>query len=592
MLLALRRTIELLGETPRSRWVLVLVLALGATVVEAVGAGLVFLLLAVLVDPQGEGVAARLEFVRDVGADPVLFIAVAVAGFFLFRGAFLIFQAYLQARIAETTGVDLSARLVQGYLTMPYEEYLQRNSSEFVRNAFESVHRFVVEGLYSFVRILSKGLIVVGLGVLLFLANANATLLAIAFLAPFFWLSLRAVHKRSEDMGLVAHETAVRSLQELQESLHGWRDVRLQGREAFFVGRYVEHRRVQARARYIHRTLLDVPRVVIETGVVLFIVAALGVLAATGGTLAEALPALGVFGYAAVRMMPEVAQVAAGFNSIRFVTPAIADLHDEVRQHGNSRPAPSAVSSSDAGVVLRDRIVLVDVSYSYPGVATPAIDGVSLSIAAGESVGFIGPTGGGKSTLLDLILGLLEPTQGEVRIDGRPLLTCRREWQSSVGMVSQVVYLRDDTIRRNIAFGVPDEEIDDAKVAEAVELAQLGEFLASLPDGLDTSVGDRGLRISGGQRQRLSIARALYRRPEVLVFDEGTSALDPATETALMEAVANVSVGRTVIAVAHRLTSLRRFDRIHAIDGGSLANSGSYSDLTVNELAPRVEGSS
>ena len=230
-------------------------------------------------------------------------------------------------------------------------------------------------------------------------------------------------------------------------------------------------------------------------------------------------------------------------------------------------------------LVLRDRWEVEEVNFTYEGADRPALEEVTLTIAPGEVVGICGPTGGGKTTLVDVITGLLEPTSGRVSVDGHDLREYDREWQRNLGIVPQMIFLTDESLRRNIALGVPTREIDETAVREAVELAQLSSFVDSLPAGLDTVVGERGVRVSGGQRQRIAIARALYRRPQVLIFDEGTSALDNQTEADLMRALERLRGDHTIVLVAHRLSTVRDCDRIVFLDKGRIAGLGTYDVL-------------
>jgi ATP-binding cassette subfamily C protein len=256
-----------------------------------------------------------------------------------------------------------------------------------------------------------------------------------------------------------------------------------------------------------------------------------------------------------------------------------------------------AGEDGDAGEPrLRYGIALENVSYTYPGAPLPALCDVSMTIRRGESVGFVGPTGAGKSTLVDVVIGLLPPSTGRVAIDGVELTAERaRAWRRRLGYVPQSIFLLDDTIRRNVALGIPAAEIDEAKVRQAVQLAQLGDFVAGLPEGLDTTVGERGVRLSGGERQRIGIARALYHDPDVLVFDEATSALDGVTETAIASAIRALEGRKTVLMIAHRLTTVRNCDRIALIVSGRLADCGTFDELLAARedfrrlVAPAVE---
>jgi ABC-type multidrug transport system fused ATPase/permease subunit len=577
----LRKVLVLLGPSQRGRWVLVILLALVASGFEALGALIVFGLLAsITTDASGFDVPV-LGDLRTLfpGADEHLLIAViggAIALFFVVRAATLVVQGYVQYRLAENAGARLASQLLEGYLAMPYTFHLQRNSAELIRNMYETVQQFVREALLPAVKLVGHSLICLGLVAVLVYTSPLATLFAAAVLGPFTWMLLRVVHPRVKQLGHTAQEMAKTSLQTLEESLTGWRDIKILGRERFFVEQFEEDRRRLARAKYLRSTAKEVPRVALETGLVLFILAFLGVSAIVRDGALEALPVLGLFGYVAVRLQPSLNEIMVALNSLKFVGPGIDLIHRDLQLF----PAtPAGRAGQPQALRLRGELRLDGVSARYPGAHREALRDVNVSIRAGEFIGVVGPTGGGKTTLVELMLGLLEPATGRVLVDGVDLRWRTEAWQASLGVVHQVVFLADATLRRNIALGVPDEEVDDALVAETVKLAQLERFVQSLPEGLDTMIGQRGVRLSGGQRQRLAIARALYRRPSVLILDEGTSALDNNTEAELMAALEPLRGERTIIAVAHRLSTVAACDRVVLVDDGHLVDVAPFDEL-------------
>jgi ATP-binding cassette, subfamily B, bacterial PglK len=581
LLETLRRSLDLLGPGQRGRWVSVLVLALVASGLEAVGALAVFGLLArITTDASGfevPGVGDLRDVLPGLSESTLLVIVGAsIAGFFVLRAAIIVLQAYVQHRIAENAGARLSAELLEGYLAMPYTFHLQRNSAELIRNAYDIVQQFVRDALLPAVNLASHTLMIVGLLAVLLLTSPGATLFAVALLGPFTWLLLRSVHPRVKRLGKRSQEVSRTSLQTLHESLAGWRDITILGRKRAFVDRFRDDRRTLARARYLKSTAKVIPRVALETGLVLFILAFLGASVVFQGGALEALPVLGLFGYAAVRLQPSLNEVLNALNALKFVGPGIDLLHDDVQLFR----AGGRVDDPDvAPLPLTRELRVTGAAVRYPETDVDALADIDLTVRAGEFIGIVGPTGGGKTTLVDLLLGLLEPRVGHVTVDGGDVGDRTDAWHASLGVVHQDVFLADATLRRNIALGVPDADIDESRVQEAVELAQLGPFVAALPQGLDTFVGERGVRVSGGQRQRLAIARALYRRPSVIFFDEGTSALDTTTESLLMEGLERLRGERTIVAVAHRLSTVRSCDRVVLIDGGRIVDVGPFDEL-------------
>jgi ATP-binding cassette subfamily C protein len=313
--------------------------------------------------------------------------------------------------------------------------------------------------------------------------------------------------------------------------------------------------------------------------VALLVATTIGPLAGTGS-----IAVLGLFAYAALRMLPIVNRITANINKIRFSSGALDNVRDDLDLVRASAEGPAVGAPRGR---LESAIELRDVDFTYEAAGTPALRNVDLVIKRGEKLGIAGQTGSGKTTLLDLILGLLSPTSGEVLVDGDPVEARLPGWLSTIGMVPQSVFLIDDTIRRNVAFGIQDRAIDDGRVSEALKLAQLSAFVDALPDGAESVVGERGTRLSGGQRQRIAIARALYSDPSVLILDEGTSALDNTTEAELMEALEDASRDRTVIIVAHRLSTVRQTDRIVFLDDGKIVDIGRFDELLERNAAFR-----
>jgi ABC-type multidrug transport system fused ATPase/permease subunit len=298
------------------------------------------------------------------------------------------------------------------------------------------------------------------------------------------------------------------------------------------------------------------------------------VLVTRGQPLDALLPTLGLFAAAAFRIMPSANKIITAIQIVRNALPAVDELDQELQTL-----VPTGAVSTLAPMQFRSELTLNDVHYAYPGAAGPALCGVSLQIRAGTTIGIIGGSGAGKSTLVDVILGLLAPERGAIRVDGVDIAVNLRGWQRQIGYVPQSIFLTDDSLRRNIAFGLADAEIDEAAVWRAAKLAQLDDFIGSLPQGLESQVGERGVRISGGQLQRVGIARALYHNPNMLVLDEATSSLDMATERDVMEAIRVLHGEKTIIIVAHRLSTIEQCDQVFRLEAGRIVAAGAAANL-------------
>jgi ABC-type multidrug transport system fused ATPase/permease subunit len=580
-----RQLLSFIERGRRAAWIGLALLSVTVTVLEVAAALLIFLITRLVADPRA---SLDLPIVGDVRAHlpglddrQIVVLAMAtIAGFFLIRAIIVLVQSYVRARVAERTGVRLATRLFRGYLQMPYALHLQRNSSELIRNVTDAVNDVVDYTLTPAVRLASELLVMIGLGIALVLAAPLAAGLAFALFVPLMVVLFGLIQPRISALGNASHRLARSVLEALHQSLYGFRDITLLGREPFFHERYRATREQIARTRYLRQFLGEVPRIALETGLILFVALFLGIAVANGESPQESLAVLGMFAYAALRILPSLNHAVLLINDLRFGAAAAAAVYRDLTTLEDASTVPSGMDDRHvAPLPLRDAIRLERVSYTYPGTDREALVTVDLEIRQGEMIGLVGPTGGGKSTLVDVILGLLPPTEGRVLVDGMDIGGNVAGWHRNLGVVPQTVYLLDDTLRRNVALGLDDEEIAEERVKEAVRLAQLDEFVAELPEGLDSLVGERGARISGGQRQRVAIARALYRRPVVLVFDEGTSALDTLTEAEVLRALTSLRRERTMILVAHRLTTVRGCDRILLVDGGRILDEGSFDQL-------------
>lgn len=575
--------LSLLGEHKRWKWALLVILALGVTGLEALGAILIYVLVGLV---SADGAALTVPVVGDLAArfpdTPIrtlqIFVAVIVAVFFVVRGMVVIAQEYVRARVVHNAGAHVANRLVSGYLGMPYLFHTQHNSAELVRNAFDSAQQLVAQVLMPLVKVMAESILVTGMALVLLLVSPLASVLTLVALSPALWLLMRIVQPRLKELGRASQEARSGSIQSLQQALGGFRDIRLLGRQSYFTTTFQVQRISLARSEYLKLALSALPRALIETVLVMIIVIIFMVALLAGQGLESVAGTLGAFAYVGLRLVTSLRIIAERLNTLRFGTAVLDDLHEDyarILEAEKLQVAGGVRDDSD----FRDRIELRDVSFSYRVDAPVALEDIDFTIRRGEFIGICGPTGGGKSTLVDLIVGLLEPTHGRVLVDGVDLRGRESWWQAQIGMVSQNVFLIDDTLRANIAFGRLKSEVDETSVWRAVDRAQLRNVVAHLPEGLDTVVGERGIRLSGGQRQRVAIARALYREPSVMVFDEGTSALDSATEAALVAALDELKEGRTLVAVAHRISTVRDADQIVVVEGGRIASYGRYEDL-------------
>ena len=582
---AIRKSLDLLGRHRRWRWVILVFLGVIVAAFEAVGAVLIYALIGLIASAGG---SVELPLVGDVSArfpeasELSLQLATAgmVAAFFVLRTTVMVGQGYVRARLIENATAELSNHLVRGYLAMPYLFHTQRNSAELIRNAYDAPTRLADSVLKPLLVMLAELLLVVGLAIVLFIVAPAAMMFAAVALGGASFLLLRIIQPRLQRLGRRAQDARRESVKALQQSIGGFRDIRLLGREEAFARLYSRERLRVAHSDYLNKALQELPRGVVET-VLVFVIIAVFVFALLAGDDIDAIfSTLGVFAYVGLRLQPSLYQLVANLNELRYGTAVLDDLLEDRRLVDvamNSRELQQGGASTRPP--FRSSIEIRDVSFEYVPGGQPALQEVNLAITRGEFVGICGPTGGGKSTLIDLLVGLLVPTTGEVVADGVPISEDLAWWYTQLGVVSQTVFLIDETLRANIAFGDDVDEVDESRLERCIRRAQLAEVVAALPHGLDTFIGERGVRLSGGQRQRVAIARALYREPPIIVLDEGTSALDSATESALVSAIDELRGTRTLITVAHRISTVQRADRIVVIDAGRITAEGTYQEL-------------
>jgi ABC-type multidrug transport system fused ATPase/permease subunit len=423
-------------------------------------------------------------------------------------------------------------------------------------------------------QLVTESLVVLGLSVLLLLVEPVGALIVVSVIGAAAWLFHRLTRNHIERWGKERLFHDGFRFQHLQQGLSAVKDVKLLGREEEFLAQYRRHNKLSARAARLQSTIQQLPRLWLEVLAVAGLAALVLVMLGQGRDIGTILPTLAVFGAAAFRLMPTVNRMISSVQSLRYGLSVIDTLYEEFKLYV---PVPSSVVREKLS--FEDALEVENVWFKYSGASEPSIQNLSVMIRKGESIGFIGPSGAGKSTLIDLLLGLLEPDSGEIKLDGTNILNALRSWQDQIGYVPQSMFLTDDSLRRNVAFGLAEEQIDEAAVWRALRAAQLDGFVQTLPDGLDTVVGERGVRLSGGQRQRIGIARALYHDPSVLVLDEATSSLDTMTENSVMQAVRSLKGSKTIIIVAHRLSTVEYCDRLYRLESGKVVEQGKPGEM-------------
>jgi ABC-type multidrug transport system fused ATPase/permease subunit len=581
----LRKIYSLLTASEHREAFFLLGLMTAAAVLETFGVGLVVPALAILLqsDPTTSYPALRplLEFTggrpraQVVATGMLVFVAVYLA-----KAVFVTFVIWRQNKFVFALHARLSQLLFQIYLRQPYTFHLQRNSAQLIHNLVARISDLAFNGVMACMLCLTDALVLAGIAALLLIVQPAGALLVGASLGAAAWGFQRATRARLVRWGTARPHHEERRLHHLQQGLGGAKEVKLLGREEDFLAQYRFHSMQSGRLAARYQTALELPRLGLELLGVVALAALVLTMLAQGREMTGIVLTLGLFAAAAFRLMPSVNRIVSSGQRLRYVGPTIETLYAEL-----TLPAPDAEARAVHSTSFDTDIKLDNIGYTYPSSTAPALDGVVISLGKNECVGFVGPSGSGKSTLVDVILGLLTPDAGQVLVDGLNIQHDLRSWQNQVGYVPQSIYLTDDTLRRNVAFGLADEDINGAAVERAVKAAQLEGFVADLPDGLETVVGERGVRLSGGERQRIGIARALYHDPPVLVLDEATSALDGRTERRVMQDVIALRGTKTILVVAHRLSTVEHCDRLYRLEHGKVVAEGASGDVLRIERA-------
>jgi ABC-type multidrug transport system fused ATPase/permease subunit len=492
---------------------------------------------------------------------------IAIVGL-LFSNAINLLAEYARTLYAQNFAHWLRVRLLRRMASQPYTYFLQRNTGELLKKVLADVTNYTVGVLLPLLDSVARVLTAVLLLATLFLVQPVIALSATIVLGGFYVTIFRLLARKRREVDENLRISSAGFFREAQQMLGGIKPVKVHRAEEHFLGRFAGHSAIIARMSARVPIFGNSARYLVEPLAFGGLVLAVLVLAVKGRGFSDILPNLGVMALAGYRLLPSLQLLYSQLTQVSSMRHAVDEVYDEFAAAETDRSVSPGIGSDDLtpATPLRwtDAIILREVSFRYPRASRPALDGLSLTIAKNTSLGVIGPTGSGKSTLVDLLLGLYQPAAGEILIDGRPLTSALvPSWQASIGYVPQDIFLIDDTIARNVAFGLSDNQIDPARLREACAMAQILDFIETeLPDGFDTNVGERGIRLSGGQRQRIGLARALYHRPSLLILDEATSALDIATEAKLLDALRGFAGKITMVVAAHRLSTVSGCDQL------------------------------
>lgn len=495
-------------------------------------------------------------------------LTIGIIGIYVIKNVYLILEKNFIFRFSYNTQMRLSTRLLDTYMKEPYTFHLNKNIATLQRSLHEDTSRFMQVILYS-LELVAELAVCLVLVTYLMIVSKSITIIVLGMLVLCVGVFTLTTRKYSRKLGQDNQGYQGKIFQWMNQSLGGIKEIKILEREDYFTDEFQKYYRKYAKGLQIARTISILPKYLVEAVSMTGILVAIVVKLLFGeADMTYYLPQLTVFAVAAMRLMPSVGRINEHTTNMLYALPSVELVYHDLTEIEDYIEQQNQEVKEDW--TLQNSIRVQDVTYYYPDTEEPVIDGANLTIEKGKTVAFIGSSGAGKTTMVDIMLGLLVPQKGVIMADNINVHEKPKTFHAQVGYIPQVIYLSDDTIRNNIAFGVNEKEIDEKAVLAAMEKAQLTEFVENLPHGLDTIVGDRGVRLSGGQRQRIGIARALYHDPEILVLDEATSALDNETESAVMEAIDKLQGTKTMIIIAHRLTTIRNVDIIYEVGNGKV----------------------
>lgn len=563
---------------------IILLLMFVAAALEVVGIGMIPAFVAIVADPERvmqvdwlHSMLKTLEITSE--RDLLLWGGGAMVGIFIIKSIYTITFNYFESQFIFSRQYILTHRLMRSYMQAPFVFHLKRNTAELLRNATQEVNVFIKAVVAKLLKITREAVMALGILIFLFVMEPLISLLVVSLSVLGAGAFIAFNRKKMKKYGEEQQERRGEMIKALNQGLGGIKDARVLNREDNFIEKFrFEAKRSTILKAYI-RFIQQVPRPVVETTAVLGMLLVSVLLVWQNRSMSAIIPILSLFAMATVRLMPTIQQIASLYTSLRYNIVSINPLYDDLKELEKFNTRFNEDRSDNNKLGFNNEIRIRNLSYHYPNSTEQALNGVSFDIEKGEAVAFVGASGAGKTTMVDIILGLLEPDEGGICVDGKNIAENISAWQKNVGYIPQSIYLSDETLRANVAFGIPKDDVDNTKVMEAIKRAQLEALVERLPDGLDTIVGEHGTRLSGGQRQRLGIARALYHNPSVLVMDEATSSLDNITEKQIMKAIESLKGDHTLIMIAHRLTTVKNCDKLYFMEEGAIVQEGTYDSL-------------
>ena len=566
----IRKLLYIMNEKEKRQLPILLIEIIIGALIETVGISAILPVINILLDPTivyGDGYIAkifRLGGFHDIYKFEI-FLLICVVSFFVLKNIYLYIMKYHQTFFVCKGQRTLANRMMKAYLSQSYIYYTKKNIAELQRNVSADIGK-CYQTVLSMLTILTQGGVAIALIIFLLISDWLITTITFGLISITMFAFLKATNRLNYKYGSISRGRGEKVIQWINQSFGGIKEVKLYGSESFFINKMDEAYADATVAESKTNMLSILPNMIMETICITAIMISTLIKLSLAGDLTKFVTVLAAFALVAIRLIPTVGNVSTSISRVTFNKVSIGGIYNELKEIENDSVSLYKDSKGSEKLKFVERLCVNNISFKYPEGDNYVLKDVSLDINRGQSVAFVGPSGAGKSTLADIILGMLQPEEGSIEVDGVNINSNLKGWYKQIGYIPQSIYLMDSSIRNNVAFGIEEENIDDKKVWEALRKAQLEEFVLGLPEGIDTYLGDRGIRCSGGQRQRIGIARALYDDPEFLILDEATSALDNDTESAVMKAIDSLKGKKTLLIIAHRLSTTKNCDITYRIE--------------------------
>lgn len=576
MISILKKMSDILSKKQKRRVILLAIMIFIGAFLEMLGVSLIMPIIEGVMAPDAMMNSTYIKLLSNFitfnnANECLIFLIVIIICVYFVKNGYILLEIYIQNRFVNGNQSRTISYMLEEYLNRPYEYYLNADIPTIFRVIDGDVPK-VFNVLMYYIQLFSEVMVSIVLGLFLLVTSPTMTITIVIIMILVTLIITKILKPVLNRLGVRNMKIQSRMGKWRLQSIYGIKDVKILNKEHYFASSFGEYSKQGADLTTKYQVLNNAPRLLLETFVISGILGYIAVCILTGSDMTELIPQISCFAVAAMRLLPSVNRINTYISNISFYEPSVNYVYENVdftsyKLVGHYEKIDKAIG---APIELNKEIRMKDVVYLYPETDKRILDHADMLIPKGKSVGVMGPSGAGKSTAIDVLMGLLDIQSGQILCDDRDIFENYPSWLSHIGYIPQSIYLTDDSIRENIAFGVAPSEIDDERIWKVLEEAQLKEHIESLPDTINTEIGEGGVRLSGGQRQRLGIARALYHNPEILVFDEATSALDTDTETAIMEAIDSFHGKKTLIIIAHRLRTIENCDIIYKVENGKI----------------------